>query len=75
MLYHAFSKEASAKARFLNLGSNPNLTKTKLSGLDLKPIRHIQNWIQVGSDSGIFSQLVSSFMHVTKGGVYFSVIY
>jgi len=58
----AFSNEALAKARFLNLGSNPNLTKTKLLGLDLKPIR----LIQVGSDPGIFSQLVSSFMYVTK---------
>jgi hypothetical protein len=25
MLIHAFSNEASAKARFLNLGSNPNI--------------------------------------------------
>jgi hypothetical protein len=74
MLIHAFSNEASAKDRFLNLGANPNLTKTKVSSLDLKPIRHIQNRIQMGSDPGIFSQLVSSFMHVTKCRVYFSVI-
>jgi hypothetical protein len=66
MLIHAFSNEASAKARFFNLGLNPNLTKTKLEGLDLNPIRHIQNRIQVRSDPGIFSQLVSSFMQVTK---------
>jgi len=75
MLIHAFSNEASAEARFVNLDSNPNLAKTKLSGLDVKPIRHIQNRIQVGSDPGIFSQMVSGFMHVTKCRIYFSFIY
>jgi len=50
----------------INLGSNPNLTKTKLSGLDVNRIPPIQNCIPVGSDPGSFSLPVISFMHVTN---------
>ncbi len=59
MRIYTFLNAVSAKTRFLNLGSNPNLTKTKLSGLNLNPIPHIQ----VGSDPGSFSLLVSSFIN------------
>ncbi len=49
--------------------------KTKISDLNLNPIRYVQNWIQMGSDPGSFSLLLSSFMLATKYKIQFSATY